>query len=174
MSTIDQNTAASHLQQSDPEIWGSLQKESKRQAEGLELIASENYTSAAVMEATGTILTNKYAEGYPGRRYYGGCEFVDDVETVARNRACELFGAEHANVQPHCGSSANMAVYFTELQPGDTILAMNLAHGGHLTHGSKVNFSGKMYNVIPYGVREDDHRIDFDQWHPLRKRTNRN
>lgn len=169
MSTIDQNTAASHLQQSDPEIWGSLQKESKRQAEGLELIASENYTSAAVMEATGTILTNKYAEGYPGRRYYGGCEFVDDVETVARNRACELFGAEHANVQPHCGSSANMAVYFTELQPGDTILAMNLAHGGHLTHGSKVNFSGKMYNVIPYGVREDDHRIDFDQVASLAK-----
>jgi len=169
VSTIDQNTAASHLQQSDPEIWGSLQKESKRQAEGLELIASENYTSAAVMEATGTILTNKYAEGYPGRRYYGGCEFVDDVETVARNRACELFGAEHANVQPHCGSSANMAVYFTELQPGDTILAMNLAHGGHLTHGSKVNFSGKMYNVIPYGVREDDHRIDFDQVASLAK-----
>ena len=169
MSTIDQNTAALHLQQSDPEIWGSLQKESKRQAEGLELIASENYTSAAVMEATGTILTNKYAEGYPGRRYYGGCEFVDDVETVARNRACELFGAEHGNVQPHCGSSANMAVYFTELQPGDTILAMNLAHGGHLTHGSKVNFSGKMYNVIPYGVREDDHRIDFDQVASLAK-----
>jgi len=169
VSTIDQNTAALHLQQSDPEIWGSLQKESKRQAEGLELIASENYTSAAVMEATGTILTNKYAEGYPGRRYYGGCEFVDDVETVARNRACELFGAEHANVQPHCGSSANMAVYFTELQPGDTILAMNLAHGGHLTHGSKVNFSGKMYNVIPYGVREDDHRIDFDQVASLAK-----
>jgi len=169
VSTIDQNTAALHLQQSDPEIWGSLQKESKRQAEGLELIASENYTSAAVMEATGTILTNKYAEGYPGRRYYGGCEFVDDVETVARNRACELFGAEHGNVQPHCGSSANMAVYFTELQPGDTILAMNLAHGGHLTHGSKVNFSGKMYNVIPYGVREDDHRIDFDQVASLAK-----
>ncbi len=169
MSTIDQNTAASVLQQSDPEIWGSLQKESKRQAEGLELIASENYTSAAVMEAAGTILTNKYAEGYPGRRYYGGCEFVDDVETVARNRACELFGAEHANVQPHCGSSANMAVYFTELAPGDTILAMNLAHGGHLTHGSKVNFSGKMYNIIPYGVREDDHRIDFDQVASLAK-----
>jgi glycine hydroxymethyltransferase len=169
VSTIDQNTATSHLQQSDPEIWGSLQKESTRQAEGLELIASENYTSAAVMEAAGTILTNKYAEGYPGRRYYGGCEFVDDVETVARNRACELFGAEHANVQPHCGSSANMAVYFTELQPGDTILAMNLAHGGHLTHGSKVNFSGKMYNVIPYGVREDDHRIDFDQVASLAK-----
>ncbi|MDG2389903.1 MAG: serine hydroxymethyltransferase [Planctomycetaceae bacterium] len=157
------------MQQSDPEIWGSLQKESKRQAEGLELIASENYTSAAVMEAAGTILTNKYAEGYPGRRYYGGCEFVDDVETVARNRACELFGAEHANVQPHCGSSANMAVYFTELAPGDTILAMNLAHGGHLTHGSKVNFSGKMYNIIPYGVREDDHRIDFDQVASLAK-----
>jgi glycine hydroxymethyltransferase len=169
VSTIDQNTAASVLQQSDPEIWGSLQKESKRQAEGLELIASENYTSAAVMEAAGTILTNKYAEGYPGRRYYGGCEFVDDVETVARNRACELFGAEHANVQPHCGSSANMAVYFTELAPGDTILAMNLAHGGHLTHGSKVNFSGKMYNIIPYGVREDDHRIDFDQVASLAK-----
>ncbi|MBD3676153.1 MAG: serine hydroxymethyltransferase [Planctomycetaceae bacterium] len=160
------------MQQSDPEIWATLQRESKRQTEGLELIASENYTSAAVMEAAGTILTNKYAEGYPGRRYYGGCEFVDEVETLARDRACKLFGAEHANVQPHCGSSANMAVYFTELEPGDTILAMNLAHGGHLTHGSKVNFSGKMYNVIPYGVREDDHRIDFDQVAALAKEHN--
>jgi glycine hydroxymethyltransferase len=151
------------LQQADPEIWGSIQKEQRRQAEGLELIASENYTSAAVLEAAGTVLTNKYAEGYPGRRYYGGCEFVDEIEDVARNRACELFGAEHANVQPHSGSQANMAVYMTELQPGDAYLAMNLAHGGHLTHGSKVNFSGKIYHPIPYGVRESDHRIDFDQ-----------
>jgi len=169
VSTIDQNTAASILQQADPEIWASIQREAKRQTEGLELIASENYTSAAVLEAVGTILTNKYAEGYPGRRYYGGCEFVDEVESAARNRVCELFGAEHANVQPHSGSQANMAVYLTELQPGDTYLAMNLAHGGHLTHGSKVNFSGQLYHPIPYGVREDDHRIDFDQVAALAK-----
>ncbi|HUG20532.1 MAG TPA: serine hydroxymethyltransferase [Planctomycetaceae bacterium] len=163
MSAVDQNTSHSVLQQADPAIWGSIQKEQRRQTEGLELIASENYTSAAVLEAAGTVLTNKYAEGYPGRRYYGGCEFVDEIEDVARNRACELFGAEHANVQPHSGSQANMAVYLTELQPGDTYLAMNLAHGGHLTHGSKVNFSGTIYHPIPYGVRESDHRIDFDQ-----------
>jgi glycine hydroxymethyltransferase len=166
---IDQNTAESILQQADPEIWASIQREAKRQNEGLELIASENYTSAAVLQAVGTILTNKYAEGYPGRRYYGGCEFVDEVETTARNRVCKLFGAEHANVQPHSGSQANMAVYMTELQPGDTYMAMNLAHGGHLTHGSKVNFSGQLYHPIPYGVREDDHRIDFDQVASLAK-----
>ena len=128
----------------------------------MELIASENYTSAAVLEAAGTILTNKYAEGYPGRRYYGGCEYVDVIETLARDRAKQLFGAEHANVQPHSGSQANMSVYLTVLKPGDTFLAMNLAHGGHLTHGMNLNFSGQLYNAVHYGVREDDHRIDFD------------
>lgn len=153
----------SQLQKSDPEIWAAIQHEQVRQKEGLELIASENYTSAAVLEAAGTVLTNKYAEGYPERRYYGGCENVDTIEELARDRACELFGAEHANVQPHAGSQANMAVYLSVLQPGDTYLAMNLAMGGHLTHGSPVNFSGKLYKVVPYGVREDDHRIDFDQ-----------
>ena len=152
-----------HLKNADPEIFDAITLEAKRQAEGLELIASENYTSAAVLEAAGTILTNKYAEGYPGRRYYGGCEYVDIVEDLARQRACQLFGAEHANVQPHAGSQANMAVYFSVLKPGDTILAMNLAHGGHLTHGMALNFSGQLYNIVPYGVRESDHRIDFDQ-----------
>lgn len=159
----------SALQNADSEIWSALQHERKRQVEGLELIASENYTSAAIQEVAGTILTNKYAEGYPGRRYYGGCEFVDDVETIARNRACELFGADHANVQPHAGSQANMAVYFSQLKPGDTVLAMDLAHGGHLTHGMHLNFSGQLYNVIHYGVREEDHRIDFDQVAALAK-----
>lgn len=159
----------SALQNTDSEIWDALQQERVRQVEGLELIASENYTSAAIQEVAGTILTNKYAEGYPGRRYYGGCEFVDDIESLARQRACELFGAEHANVQPHAGSQANMAVYFSQLKPGDTILAMNLAHGGHLTHGMRLNFSGQLYNVVPYGVREDDNRIDFDQVAALAK-----
>jgi glycine hydroxymethyltransferase len=153
----------SSLQQSDPETWASIQREIGRQKDGLELIASENYTSAAVIEAAGTVLTNKYAEGYPGRRYYGGCEFVDEVETLARDRVCELFGAEHANVQPHAGSQANMAVYLTELKPGDTMLALDLAHGGHLTHGMHLNFSGQLYNVVHYGVRESDHRIDYEQ-----------
>ena len=151
------------LQTNDPELFAAIQNERTRQRDGLELIASENYTSAAVLEAAGTILTNKYAEGYPGRRYYGGCEFVDVVESLAISRAKQLFGAEHANVQPHAGSQANMSVYLTVLKPGDTYLAMNLAHGGHLTHGSHVNFSGQLYNVVPYGVRESDHRIDFDQ-----------
>ncbi len=153
----------SALQTNDPELFAAIQNERTRQRDGLELIASENYTSAAVLEAAGTILTNKYAEGYPGRRYYGGCEFVDVVESLAISRAKQLFGAEHANVQPHAGSQANMSVYLTVLKPGDTYLAMNLAHGGHLTHGSHVNFSGQLYNVVPYGVRESDHRIDFDQ-----------
>ena len=146
----------------DSEISAALGRERVRQVEGLELIASENYTSKAVMEAAGTVLTNKYAEGYPARRYYGGCENVDVIEELAQDRVCDLFGAEHANVQPHAGSQANMAVYLTVLEPGDTYLAMNLAHGGHLTHGSGVNFSGKLYNVVPYGVREDNHQIDFD------------
>ena len=150
------------LQTADPALWSALRNEQVRQIEGLELIASENYTSAAVLEAAGTILTNKYAEGYPGRRYYGGCEHVDVVETLARDRAKQLFGAEHANVQPHSGSQANMSVYLTVLKPGDTFLAMNLAHGGHLTHGMNLNFSGQLYNAVHYGVREDDHRIDFD------------
>lgn len=156
-------TQAPALQTADPEIWDALECESRRQVEGLELIASENYTSAAIQQAAGTILTNKYAEGYPGKRYYGGCEFVDRVETLARNRACKLFGAQHANMQPHAGSQANMAVYMSVLQPGDTILAMDLAHGGHLTHGMKLNFSGQLYNFMHYGVRQDDQRIDFDQ-----------
>ncbi len=155
--------ATSVLPQADPEVFAAIQAEETRQVNGLELIASENYTSAAIMEAAGTVLTNKYAEGYPGRRYYGGCEVVDDVESLARKRACELFGAEHANVQPHAGSQANMAVYLTLLKPGDTILAMDLAHGGHLTHGMHLNFSGQLYNVVHYGVRESDHRLDFDQ-----------
>jgi glycine hydroxymethyltransferase len=151
------------LQQQDPQLWEAIEGECRRQREGLELIASENYTSPAVLAAMGTVLTNKYAEGYPGRRYYGGCEFIDTVEQLAIDRAKQLFGAEHANVQPHAGSQANMAVYFACLQPGDTILAMNLAHGGHLTHGSPVNFSGKIYKVVPYGVTQDTHRIDYDQ-----------
>ena len=153
----------SSLQETDPEIFQSVQDEMRRQKEGLELIASENYTSAAIQEAVGTVLTNKYAEGYPGRRYYGGCEYVDVVENLARDRAKELFGAEHVNVQPHAGSQANMAVFMTLLKPGDTFLAMDLAHGGHLTHGMHLNFSGQLYNPVHYGVRESDHRIDFDQ-----------
>ncbi|MFS8641468.1 MAG: serine hydroxymethyltransferase, partial [Symbiobacteriaceae bacterium] len=136
-----------------------IRQEHRRQVETLELIASENFTSAAVLEAMGSVLTNKYAEGYPGRRYYGGCEFVDQVEELARQRACALFGAEHANVQPHSGAQANMAVYFATLEPGDTILGMNLAHGGHLTHGSPVNFSGRLYRVVAYGVDRETERI---------------
>jgi glycine hydroxymethyltransferase len=151
------------LAKSDSEVLAAIRHEETRQREGLELIASENYTSAAVMEAAGSVLTNKYAEGYPGRRYYGGCEFVDDVENLARDRLKKLFGAEHANVQPHAGSQANMAVYMSVLQPGDTILTMDLAHGGHLTHGMSLNFSGKLYRVVHYGVRQDNHRIDFDR-----------
>ena len=153
----------SALRSADPAIWSALQDEQKRQHDGLELIASENYTSAAILEAAGTILTNKYAEGYPGRRYYGGCEYVDVIESEAINRAKQLFGAQHANVQPHAGSQANMAIYQTVLKPGDTFLAMNLAMGGHLTHGMGLNFSGQLYQPVAYGVRESDHRIDFDQ-----------
>ena len=157
------------LEAKDSAVWDAVCRERKRQADGLELIASENYTSEAVMEAAGTVLTNKYAEGYPGRRYYGGCEHVDSVEDIARDRACELFGAEHANVQPHAGSQANMSVYLTVMEPGDTVLAMDLAHGGHLTHGMRLNFSGKLYRTAHYGVREDDNRIDFDQVAALAK-----
>lgn len=147
----------------DPQVYDALMKELNRQETHIELIASENFVSKAVLEAQGSIMTNKYAEGYPGKRYYGGCEFVDIAEQLAIDRAKELFGAEHANVQPHSGSQANMAVYFSVLQPGDTILGMNLSHGGHLTHGSPVNFSGKFFNVVPYGVNKDTETIDFDE-----------
>ncbi len=152
-----------NLESVDPAIHEAILDEISRQGEGLELIASENFVSPAVLEAMGSVFTNKYAEGYPGKRYYGGCEYADVVEDLARTRACTLFGADHANVQPHSGAQANMGVYFSLLEPGDTILGMNLSHGGHLTHGSPVNFSGKWYNVVAYGVREDDQRIDFDQ-----------
>jgi glycine hydroxymethyltransferase len=151
------------IEQADPEVWAAVAAERRRQQQGLEMIASENYTSPAVLAAQGSVLTNKYAEGYPGRRYYGGCEYVDVVERLAIERALKLFGAEHANVQAHSGAQANMAVYFACLQPGDTILAMNLAHGGHLTHGMHLNFSGKLYRVVHYGVRKDSERIDMDQ-----------
>jgi glycine hydroxymethyltransferase len=153
----------SFLKETDPEIYDIIRKETERQAYKLELIASENFVSEAVLEATGSVLTNKYAEGYPGKRYYGGCEFVDQAESLAIERTKKIFGAEHVNVQPHAGSQANMAVYFTVMNPGDTMLGMNLSHGGHLTHGSPVNFSGKLYNVVPYGVREDTETIDYDQ-----------
>ena len=151
------------LEQVDPEVAKAIRLETERQSRNLELIASENFVSEAVLEAVGSVMTNKYAEGYPGRRYYGGCENVDTVEELAVQRAKELFGAEHVNVQPHSGSQANMAVYFTVLSPGDTIVAPNLAHGGHLTMGSPVNFSGKLYRIVPYGVRREDERIDLDQ-----------
>ena len=152
-----------NLQQQDPDVYAAIAAEEHRQQDGLEMIASENYTSAAVMQAVGSVLTNKYAEGYPGRRYYGGCEHVDVVENLARDRAKQLFGAEHANVQPHSGSQANQAVYVTLLQPGDTVLGLDLAHGGHLTHGMKLNLSGKLYNFVTTASRRDTHRIDFDQ-----------
>src|SRR5579862_7882549 len=167
------------LQAADPEIWEAIANEARRQQDGLEMIASENYTSAAVMAAQGSVLTNKYAEGYPGRRYYGGCEFVDVAERLAIERLLKLFapssaspptplpqgasGEIAANVQPHSGAQANMAVYFAALNHGDTILAMDLAHGGHLTHGMHLNFSGKLYKVVPYGVKADTETIDFDQ-----------
>ena len=151
------------IERQDAEVWQAIADERRRQQTGLEMIASENYTSAAVLAAQGSVLTNKYAEGYPGRRYYGGCEFVDVVEKLAIERVLKLFGAEHANVQPHSGAQANMAVYFACLEPGETMLAMNLAHGGHLTHGMHLNFSGKLYRVVHYGVRPEDQRIDYDQ-----------
>jgi glycine hydroxymethyltransferase len=147
----------------DPEIAQAIQHEIHRQNSGLELIASENFVSAAVLEAAGSVMTNKYAEGYPGKRYYGGCEFVDVAESLAIARAKALFGAEHANVQPHSGAQANMGVFLATLKPGDTILGMNLAHGGHLTHGHPLNFSGKMYTIVPYGVRKEDERLDYDE-----------
>lgn len=151
------------IAEEDSEIWSAIAAEIERQQDGLEMIASENYTSPAVMQAVGSVLTNKYAEGYPGRRYYGGCEHVDTVEDLARDRAKQLFGAQHVNVQPHSGSQANMAVYMTAVQPGDTVLGLDLAHGGHLTHGMKLNISGILYHFVSYGVKRDDHRLDFDQ-----------
>jgi glycine hydroxymethyltransferase len=157
------NRITTSLKDLDPEIHAAITNEERRQSTGLELIASENFTYRAVLEATGSVFTNKYAEGYPGRRYYGGCEFVDVVETLAIERAKKLFGAEHVNVQPHSGSQANMAVYLTVLKPGDTILGMNLSHGGHLTHGHPLNFSGKYYRIVPYGVRKDSEVIDYDE-----------
>ena len=153
----------SRLEQVDPEIAKAIRAETERQSRNLELIASENFVSEAVLEAVGSVLTNKYAEGYPGKRYYGGCEIVDIAEDLAISRAKDLFGAEHVNVQPHSGSQANMAVYFTLLKPGDTVLGPNLAHGGHLTAGSPMNFSGRLYNIVPYGVSRDTERIDMDQ-----------
>jgi glycine hydroxymethyltransferase len=151
-----------HLRETDPEVYRSVVSEARRQSDGLELIASENFVSRAVLEAMGTVMTNKYAEGLPSKRYYGGCEFVDVAEDLARERAKRLFGAEHANAQPHAGAQANMAAYFTFLEPGDKILGMNLSHGGHLTHGSPVNFSGRLFEVVSYGVGDEDGLIDYD------------
>ena len=151
------------LAETDPDIADAIRNERHRQNSGLELIASENFVSRAVLEAAGSVMTNKYAEGYPGRRYYGGCEFVDVAERLAIARAKALFGADHANVQPHSGAQANMAVYLTLLKPGDTVLGMNLAHGGHLTHGHPLNFSGMLYTIVPYGVRKEDERLDYDE-----------
>jgi len=158
------------LQRQDPDIGAAIRSEIRRQNTKLELIASENFVSMAVLEAVGSPLTNKYAEGYPGKRYYGGCEFVDVAENIARERVKELFGAEYANVQPHSGSQANMAVYFTFVKPGDTLMGMNLSHGGHLTHGSPVNFSGQFYRFVPYGVKRETGRIDFDEVEHLAKK----
>src|ERR1700684_4241577 len=151
------------LYEADPQIAAAIDNETRRQHEGLELIASENFVSEAVLEAAGSVFTNKYAEGYPGKRYYGGCEFTDVVENLARERVKKLFGAEHANVQPHSGSQANQAAYSAVLQPGDTILGLNLAHGGHLTHGHHLNFSGKTYKIVPYGVTKETETIDYDE-----------
>jgi glycine hydroxymethyltransferase len=163
MSTTETPSRWRTLSATDPEIANAITSERHRQNTGLELIASENFVSQAVLQAAGSVMTNKYAEGYPGKRYYGGCEFVDVAESLAIARAKQLFGAEHANVQPHSGAQANMAVYFSLLKPGDTVLGMNLAHGGHLTHGHPLNFSGKLYNIVPYGVRKDDERIDYEE-----------
>ncbi len=160
----------SALVETDPEIAAAIAHEAQRQHEGLELIASENFVSLAVLQATGSVFTNKYAEGYPGKRYYGGCEFADVVENLARDRARQLFGGDHSNVQPHSGSQANMAAYMAMLQPGDSILGLNLAHGGHLTHGHPLNFSGKMYKIIPYGVRKDTETIDYDELEQIAER----
>src|SRR5580692_375675 len=163
MTQTEQDTMSLPLAQADPEIYEAIRHETERQHSRLELIASENFTSEAILEATGSIFTNKYAEGYPGRRYYGGCEYADAVENLARDRAKKLFRAEYANVQPHSGSQANQAAYASVISPGDTVLGMNLSHGGHLTHGHHLNFSGKTYNIVPYGVNKEDERIDYDE-----------
>ena len=165
------NPINSPLGEIDPEIYNAIENEKRRQSFGLEMIASENFTSRAVLEATGSVFTNKYAEGYPGRRYYGGCEFADVVESLAIERAKKLFGAEHVNVQPHSGSQANMSVYLTVLKPGDTVMGMNLSHGGHLTHGHPLNFSGKYYNFVPYGVRKDTETIDYEELERLARQS---
>src|SRR5450631_2787072 len=157
-----QRTITRPLAEVDPEVFNAIRHEVERQNSRLELIASENFVSEAILEAAGSVFTNKYAEGYPGKRYYGGCEFTDIVENLARDRAKQLFGAEHANVQPHSGSTANMSAYAAIIKPGDTILGLNLAHGGHLTHGHPLNFSGKTYKIVPYGVSKDTEVIDYD------------
>src|SRR5438270_13153731 len=157
------------LAQQDPEVYRAIKLEEQRQKDKIELIASENYVSPAVLEAAGSVLTNKYAEGYPGHRYYGGCEYVDIVEDLARERAKQLFGAEHANVQPHSGAQANLAAYMATIKQGDTVLGMKLDHGGHLTHGSPVNFSGLWYHIVPYGVSTEDERIDYEDVMALAK-----
>jgi len=159
--------STSTIEANDPEVFAAIAGEERRQKQNLELIASENYASRAVREAMGCVMTNKYAEGYPGKRYYGGCEYVDVAENLAIARLKKLFGADHANVQPHAGAQANMAVFMAHLQPGDTVLGMSLAHGGHLTHGTKVSFSGKLYSAIAYGVRKDTELIDFDEMRAL-------
>src|ERR1700682_2850165 len=158
-----ENRMSRPLADVDPEISEAIRHETERQHSQIELIASENFVSEAVLEATASVFTNKYAEGYPGKRYYGGCEYADVVENLARDRAKQLFGAEYANVQPHAGSQANMAAYAAVIQPGDVVLGLNLAHGGHLTHGHQLNFSGKTYKIVPYGVRREDERIDYDE-----------
>jgi glycine hydroxymethyltransferase len=164
---MNKNRMSLPLSEADSDVAAAIRNEAVRQHEGLELIASENFVSEAVLEAAGSVFTNKYAEGYPGKRYYGGCEYADIIENLARDRAKQLFGAEHANVQPHAGSQANMAAYFAVLQPGDTILGLNLAHGGHLTHGHHLNFSGKTYRVVPYGVTKETETIDYDDLEKL-------
>ncbi|MEI6512912.1 MAG: serine hydroxymethyltransferase, partial [bacterium] len=169
MDTTVLRRRTADLAQVDPEVFAIIEAEKDRQEHNLELIASENVASKAVLEAVGSVMNDKYAEGYPSKRYYGGCENMDVVENLAIERVKELFGAEHANVQPHAGAQANMAVYFAVLKPGDTYMAMSLAHGGHLTHGSPVNFSGQLYNVVPYGVRQDTELIDYDEMRDLAK-----
>jgi glycine hydroxymethyltransferase len=167
---MNNNPMERSLAETDPEIAQAIENEERRQHEGLELIASENFVSEAVLEAAGSVFTNKYAEGYPGKRYYGGCEFADVVENLARDRARQLFGADHANVQPHSGSTANMAAYAAIIKPGDTILGLNLAHGGHLTHGHPLNFSGKTYKIVPYGVTKETETIDYDELEQIAER----
>src|SRR6187401_1097616 len=168
---MDKDFFTANVSEVDPLISDAIDTEVRRQTDGLELIASENFVSEAVLQAMGTSFTNKYAEGYPGKRYYGGCEYADVVESLAIERAKKLFGAEHVNVQPHSGSQANMSVYLTVLKPGDTVMGMNLSHGGHLTHGHPLNFSGKYYKIVPYGVRKDTETIDYDELETLARQN---